>query len=189
VLQAGLMGQGGEIFVLEMGEPVKIVDLAKDLIRLSGFTEDEIRIEFTGLRLGEKLYEELLSDNEHTLPTPHPKLRIAQARQADAAWLAQLLEWVSATVMSDEAVRTALARWVPEYQPNLHALIREMNHELSSSTSLITSDLVAVSGQPSPVAITNDLAVVSGQPSQMASSSTSSSIRTGLSKNRQGSQQ
>ena len=118
VLQAGLMGQGGEIFVLEMGEPVKIVDLAKDLVRLSGFTEEEIRIEFTGLRPGEKLYEELLADSEHTLPTPHPKLRIAQARQADAAWLAQLLEWVSATVMEDDAVRAALTQWVPEYQPN-----------------------------------------------------------------------
>lgn len=125
VLQAGLMGQGGEIFVLEMGEPVKIVDLAKDLIRLSGFTEDEIKIEFTGLRPGEKLYEELLADNEHTLPTPHSKLRIAQARQADSVWLAQLLMWVSATVMEDDAVRAALARWVPEYQPSYQAPLRE----------------------------------------------------------------
>jgi FlaA1/EpsC-like NDP-sugar epimerase len=114
------MGQGGEIFVLEMGEPVKITDLARDMIRLSGFTEDEIRIEFTGLRPGEKLYEELLADSEHTLVTPHPKLRIAQARQADAAWLAQLLEWVSASVMEDDAVRAALSRWVPEYRPNSH---------------------------------------------------------------------
>ena len=118
VLQAGLMGQGGEIFVLEMGEPVRIVDLAKDMIRLSGFTEDEIKIEFTGLRPGEKLYEELLADYEHTLPTPHPKLRIAQAVQTDTAWLEQLLNWVSATVMADDEVRKALTRWVPEYQPN-----------------------------------------------------------------------
>ncbi len=118
VLQAGLMGQGGEIFVLEMGEPVKIVDLAKDLIRLSGFGEDEIRIEFTGLRPGEKLYEELLANSELTLPTRHPKLRIAQAGPTDEAWLDRLLDWVSATVMTDEEVRKALTRWVPEYRPS-----------------------------------------------------------------------
>jgi FlaA1/EpsC-like NDP-sugar epimerase len=125
VLQAGLMGKGGEIFVLEMGEPVKIVDLARDLIRLSGYTEEEIRIEFTGLRPGEKLYEELLADSELTLPTPHPKLRIAQARHADGAWLAQLMEWVSADVMEDDEVRAELVKWVPEYQPSDHSPQRE----------------------------------------------------------------
>ena len=118
VLQAGLMSEGGEIFVLDMGEPVKIVDLAKDLIRLSGFSDEEIPIEFTGLRPGEKLYEELLADNEHTLPTPHPKLRIAQARQTEAAWLEELLTWSAASTMADEEVRKALVHWVPEYQPN-----------------------------------------------------------------------
>ncbi|HUW25621.1 MAG TPA: nucleoside-diphosphate sugar epimerase/dehydratase [Gallionella sp.] len=125
VLQAGLMGQDGEIFVLDMGEPVKIVDLAKDLIRLSGFTEEEIKIEFTGLRPGEKLYEELLADNEHTLPTPHPKLRIAQARQADTAWLERLLEWASAQSMPDEQVRAALRQWVPEYRTDLQSGVRQ----------------------------------------------------------------
>lgn len=117
VLQAGLMGQGGEIFVLDMGEPVKIVDLAKELIRLSGLNEDDIKIEFSGLRPGEKLYEELLADNEHTLPTPHPKLRIAQATQPDAAWLERLLAWTAATTKPDTEVRADLTGWLPEYQP------------------------------------------------------------------------
>jgi FlaA1/EpsC-like NDP-sugar epimerase len=120
VLQAGLMGQGGEIFVLDMGEPVKILDLAKDLIRLSGMTEEDVRIEITGLRQGEKLYEELLADNEHTLPTPHPKLRIAQARAVDAVWLEKLLGWVAQrTIHSDEEVKRNLSQWVPEYQPDV----------------------------------------------------------------------
>jgi FlaA1/EpsC-like NDP-sugar epimerase len=125
VLQAGLMGKGGEIYVLEMGEPVKIIELAKDMIRLSGFTEEDIKIEFTGLRPGEKLYEELLADNEQTLPTHHPKLRIAQAKLVDTAWLEQLLIWLSETVMEDDVVRRALTRWVPEYRPNNHVLIAE----------------------------------------------------------------
>lgn len=119
VLQAGLMGAHGKIFVLDMGEPVKIVDLAKDLIRLSGFSEDEIKIEFTGLRPGEKLYEELLSDNEHTLPTPHPKLRIAQARAVPAEWLHEILNWMNSNAtQNDMEVKKALVRWVPEYVPD-----------------------------------------------------------------------
>jgi FlaA1/EpsC-like NDP-sugar epimerase len=119
VLQASLMGKGGEIFVLDMGDPVKIVDLANDLIRLSGLSKDDIRIEFTGLRMGEKLYEELLADNEHTLPTPHTKLRIAQAREVDAKWLENLLIWFSAhTTQSDAEVKFALIQWIPEYSPN-----------------------------------------------------------------------
>ena len=118
VLQAGLMGQGGEIFVLDMGEPVRIVDLARDMIRLSGFTEQDIRIVFTGLRPGEKLFEELLADGEATLPTPHPKLRIARAREDEAGLLAELGPWFATGAHRDDAqVRADLTRWVPEYQP------------------------------------------------------------------------
>jgi FlaA1/EpsC-like NDP-sugar epimerase len=69
------------------------------------------------LRPGEKLYEELLADNEHTLPTPHPKLRIAKARLADAVWLEKLLAWTDVATMPDDEVKTALLSWVPEYQP------------------------------------------------------------------------
>jgi FlaA1/EpsC-like NDP-sugar epimerase len=113
------MGNGGEIFVLEMGEPVKIVDLARDMIRLSGFNEEDIRIEITGLRPGEKLYEELLSDRESTLPTPHPKLRIAKAGASRSeAWLAELETWISQPrTPGDDEVKRELVERVPEYQP------------------------------------------------------------------------
>ena len=93
LLQAGLQGRGGEILVLEMGEPVRIVDLARDMIRLSGADPDKIAVVFTGLRPGEKLYEELLASEEATLPTPHPKLRIARARAANLDSVGQMIAW------------------------------------------------------------------------------------------------
>jgi FlaA1/EpsC-like NDP-sugar epimerase len=118
VLQAGLMGEGGEIFVLDMGEPVKIAELARLMIRLSGADEARIAIEYTGLRPGEKLYEELLADDESTLPTPHPKLRVAKARAGDAGWHGECLDWLVRTEFQDEAaVKRQLKAWVPEYQP------------------------------------------------------------------------
>jgi len=119
VLQAGLMGQGGEIFVLDMGEPVKIADLARDMIRLSGLAEQDVRIEFTGLRPGEKLYEELLADGERTLPTPHPKLRVARSTPGlPAEAVSELVQWLqSDSSVGDAEVRTTLARFVPEYRP------------------------------------------------------------------------
>lgn len=117
VLQAGLMGQGGEIFVLDMGKPIRIVDLAKEMIRLSGYAEDEIKVVYTGLRPGEKLYEELLADDEHTLPTPHAKLRVAQARGADSGWREAMLQWVESCHNKDEhTIKQELKRWLEEYQ-------------------------------------------------------------------------
>lgn len=79
VLEAGTMGHGGEIFVFDMGEPVKIVDLAKRMIALSG--AKDVKIVFSGLRDGEKLYEELLATKENTKPTIHPKIMVAQVRE------------------------------------------------------------------------------------------------------------
>lgn len=116
VMQAGLMGKGGEIFVLDMGEPVRIADLARDLIRLSGLGEDEIRITYTGLRPGEKLYEEVLAADENSLATPHPKLRIAKARAADISLVQDLDGWLhNEGQPSSDTVKSALRRWVPEY--------------------------------------------------------------------------
>jgi FlaA1/EpsC-like NDP-sugar epimerase len=117
VLQAAMMGKGGEIYVLDMGEPVKIADLARQMIRLSGFSEQDIRIEYSGLRPGEKLYEEPLADAETTLPTPHPKLRVARARSPqNGRLLDEVLGWMAQPPDSGPgAVRARLRDWVPEY--------------------------------------------------------------------------
>src|SRR5688572_15398857 len=125
VLQAGCMGLGGEVFVMDMGEPIKIVDLARDMIRLSELSENEIRIVYTGLRPGEKLFEELLADDEHTRATPHPKLRIAKAREVDPDWLEGLLAWLNQDrIPTDSEVRRDLKRWVPEYQSQVRPRLK-----------------------------------------------------------------
>ena len=86
VLQAGAYAKGGEIFVLDMGKPVKILDMARNLIKLSGLEPDvDIKIEFIGLRPGEKLYEEVLSDKENTIPTENKKIMIAKVRRYEYA--------------------------------------------------------------------------------------------------------
>src|SRR5690606_9989847 len=103
---------------LDMGEPVRIVDLARNMIRLSGYTDADIRIEFTGLRPGEKLYEELLADAEQTRETPHPKLRIARSRPVDLDFLSSLRAWLEQPAPVDDAtVRRELSARVPEYTP------------------------------------------------------------------------
>ena len=118
LLQAGLMGRGGEVLLLDMGEPVRIVDLARDMIRLSGADPDHIQIVFTGLRPGEKLFEEPLATGEETLPTPHPKLRIAQARRGNREAVDQMIAWLERDRAAGEGeVRIWLKNWIPEYSP------------------------------------------------------------------------
>ncbi|MGC4078249.1 MAG: nucleoside-diphosphate sugar epimerase/dehydratase [Rubrivivax sp.] len=117
VLQAATVGESGQVLVLDMGEPVKIVDLARDLIRLAGQTTQEIRIEFTGLRPGEKLYEELLADADNTLPTSVPRLRIARLAE-ETSEIGALLRWAAATELArDIEVREMLRQVVTEYRP------------------------------------------------------------------------
>jgi FlaA1/EpsC-like NDP-sugar epimerase len=116
VLQAAAIGDSGQVLVLDMGEPVKIADLARDLIRLSGHAPEEIAIEFTGLRPGEKLYEELLSDEDATLPTAVPRLRIARLeRQPHKLNELLILAGDSGATPEDRAVRNVLLRSVPGY--------------------------------------------------------------------------
>ncbi len=119
VLQAAAIGQSGQVLVLDMGEPVKIVDLARDLIRLSGHSLDEIAIQFSGLRPGEKLFEELLADGDTTLPTPVSRLRLAtlQADQVQTQVLESLLQAAESGWVDQVAVRAWLREIVPEYNP------------------------------------------------------------------------
>ena len=116
VLQAAAIGDSGQVLVLDMGEPVKIVDLARQLIRLAGHSEDEIAIEFSGLRPGEKLYEELLADADTTLPTMIPQLRIAKLGGGPGN-ARDLLAWTQSCCAADDAeVRERLAGLVDAYQ-------------------------------------------------------------------------
>ena len=119
VLQAAAIGQTGQVLVLDMGEPVRIVDLARDLIRLAGHTADEIAIEFTGLRAGEKLFEELLADADNTLETPVSRLRLARLDVANAGCepFARLSAVWESGPPDDGAVRAWLSRIVREYRP------------------------------------------------------------------------
>jgi FlaA1/EpsC-like NDP-sugar epimerase len=130
LLQAALQGKGGEILVLDMGEPVRIVDLARDLIKLSGADPDKVAVVFTGLRPGEKLFEELLASEEATKPTPHPKLRIAQAREVNRDLVGQMVTWCESDRVADDAeVRARLKAWIPEYMPPAGAPVKPIPTE------------------------------------------------------------
>lgn len=120
VLEAGVMGTGGEIFVFDMGKSVKIVDLAKNMIRLSGLTlGKDIEIVFSGLRPGEKLYEELLSSEESTLPTHHPKILIAKDRMSDESAIVLVNELIDAISQStNHQLVERMKKLVPEFISN-----------------------------------------------------------------------
>ena len=118
ILQAGSMGEGGEIFILDMGTPIKIADMARDLIRLSGFEPDlDIKIEYVGLRPGEKLYEELITEDENIVPTHHDKIMVLKGVDCDLQLLnGKVDELVNfALEQNEEKVKLNLKEIVPEY--------------------------------------------------------------------------
>jgi FlaA1/EpsC-like NDP-sugar epimerase len=119
VLEAGSMGQGGEIFIFDMGKPVRIYDLAEKMIKMAGFTPgEEIKIKVTGLRPGEKLYEELLDDGENTMPTHHKKIKIASVRACDhntvSVSILKLINLAYEGAEAEEIVRL-MKELVPEF--------------------------------------------------------------------------
>jgi FlaA1/EpsC-like NDP-sugar epimerase len=119
VLEAGAMGNGGEIYIFDMGKPVKIYDLARKMIKLAGFTPDvDIKIDIVGLRPGEKLYEELLNDTAKTIPTHHEKIMIAQEMEEEFEDLHQdIIELITGSdVFDNEAIVSQMKKIVPEFK-------------------------------------------------------------------------
>jgi FlaA1/EpsC-like NDP-sugar epimerase len=119
VLEAGAMGNGGEIYIFDMGKPVKIYDLALKMIKLAGFTPDvDIKIEVVGLRPGEKLYEELLNDSAKTIPTHHDKIMIAQEMEEEFEGLHQdIIELITGSdVFDNDAIVSQMKKIVPEFK-------------------------------------------------------------------------
>jgi FlaA1/EpsC-like NDP-sugar epimerase len=139
VMQAGAIGKGGEIFVLDMGEPIRILDLAEALIRRSGLrVGDDIMIQFSGIRPGEKLYEELANDNERTRPTSHEKIRVWELPSASAQQVARMLELLEAvTDAPREHVVHALRQVVSEYRPESAGATVEMKSEEGAPMRLV----------------------------------------------------
>jgi FlaA1/EpsC-like NDP-sugar epimerase len=140
VLEAGSMGNGGEIFVFDMGKPIPIVDLARKMIRLSGFTPDsEIAIMYTGLRPGEKLYEELLNDAENTLPTHHEKILIAKVREFSNKFLSLELPELFHLASSPENKMAMVAKMkelIPEFVSN-NSVFQKLDGNIETPGSLV----------------------------------------------------
>ncbi len=120
ILQAGAMGKGGEIFILEMGEPVKIDAMARELIRFSGFEPDvDIKIKYTGLRPGEKLYEELMTNQEDVVATGHQKIMVLNSHMGNGNLLDRLDELETAAGnKNNDRIKKILQQMIPEYNPN-----------------------------------------------------------------------
>ena len=120
VLEAGTMGEGGEIFVFDMGESVKIIDLARKMIQLSGLeVGKDIEIRVTGLRPGEKLYEELLAEEENTIPTHHPKILKAKVRQENENMILEINSLVEMfESQQNERIVSKMKEIVPEFVSN-----------------------------------------------------------------------
>ena len=132
VLQAAAMGEGGEIFVLDMGEPIRIMDLAKDMIRLSGLPESAIEITYSGIRPGEKLYEELYFSDEESLPTSHTKLRASKHRTHELLKTNEAINLLVASLSDANQVKRLLSKFVPEY--SCEPTSTELSRDVSTNT-------------------------------------------------------
>jgi FlaA1/EpsC-like NDP-sugar epimerase len=136
VLQAGAMGDGGEIFILDMGEPVRILDVARDLITLSGFRpDDDIAIEFTGVRPGEKLFEELATDAEHADKTKHPKIYIGRIEAAPATAGSVIDDLVTVATSDHPRIRELLKAIVPEYAVDVPRTVEKVVEQHAPATA------------------------------------------------------
>jgi FlaA1/EpsC-like NDP-sugar epimerase len=125
VLEAGFMGNGGEIYVFDMGKPVKVLDVALNLIRLSGLEpHKDIQIKYIGLRPGEKLFEELFSENEPMIPTHHPKINIAQVAENDFEDISKEIEKIISSLnkISKAALIEKMQEIVPGYKSKLELI-------------------------------------------------------------------
>ena len=123
VIQAGAMGEWGEVFILDMGEPVKIVDLARDLIRLSGYAPDkDIKIKFSGIRPGEKLYEEILTSEEGTSATRHERIYVSKANDVNSGCFWEDIAYLEKRISEVDRVKIVekLYQMIPKYIPSEH---------------------------------------------------------------------
>jgi FlaA1/EpsC-like NDP-sugar epimerase len=144
VLQAGTMGKGGEIYVLHMGEPIRIVDLARDMITLSGLRPDtDIEITISGVRPGEKLFEELSSEGEHIGDTAHPKIGIWKHRPENPQMVREgIVRLIDMADTSDNGpIQAELKRLVPEYVPD----------EIGNDAAVPIAEAVSQAGNPTEI--------------------------------------